>query len=772
MHASTLYVTDTAGRSLLRPVTSGIPLPAGVAPDGAAYTLVDDAGAPVPAQCRVLARWQDGSARWVLVDFQAAPPPGGRLRYELLTAPAGAAARLPAQPAAADDGGLRMGAMRVSRAVGSLLDIAGRLRLEMIAEDAAGKQFRAVAGETVVETAGPVRATLALSGSFRDDGGRRWFDFRLRVTLFAGLSRVLLEPMVLVDADAGLVQHLRALSIRLLPADGMTAAVLGGDPGWQGEAGRQARMLQVDDRHYTVADADGDRAPGWAEWSDGRGIVAVALRDFWQQWPKSLEVDDAAVTVGLLPRFTAGTFAHMHPWYKHDYLFDGDCYRLRTGQARRWQLWLALDGDGETLAACANAPLAAAADPEQALATGAWGRLAPAGTPALADYDAWVERLFDGYCRAIETERDYGAMNWGDWWGERGCNWGNHEYDTPRQILQQYARTGDPKYLRAGETAARHTAEVDVIHAFNPDLVRYFEEDLPVHMPAYPYRPGMVHEHCVGHVGGFHPVADIRALLVSLNVGQSDNPYLCLDPYNLGHIWTEGMMYAWFLTGDPWLRETLERIGDNLARLVEDREFRYFAGDSHSGRVNGWTMLALAGVYELDFDDRYLRAMRLLADDALNEQDPHCGGWLYELPWGHCFCTSRKHVGEAGFITAVRLNGLSRYYDLTGDTRVPDALRRAVTHLNNDTWRDDRADWRYTSCPASQMIEQQGVIILALANCVRITGDQDALRILRKAWAAKFARLQQTALAGKAFSAGVYGCPEAVSWMANAAESV
>ena len=136
-------------------------------------------------------------------------------------------------------------------------------------------------------------------------------------------------------------------------------------------------------------------------------------------------------------------FDHMGPWYKHQYLFNGDCYRLRTGQSRRWQIWLDLSGNGDSLVQCANSPLVPAADPSQAIATGVWGPIEPAGSSQTKAYDQWAENLFvNGYLKSIAVQRDYGALNWGDWWGERGCNWGNHEYDTPRHLLLQFAAHG------------------------------------------------------------------------------------------------------------------------------------------------------------------------------------------------------------------------------------------------------------------------------------------------------------------------------------------
>jgi hypothetical protein len=282
----------------------------------------------------------------------------------------------------------------------------------------------------------------------------------------------------------------------------------------------------------------------------------------------------------------------------------------------------------------------------------------------------------------------------------------------------------------------------------------------------------MVHQHCVGHLSGFYSVEQIRNLYVSFGVGNSPRPYLCLDPYNLGHIWTQGMVYNYFLTGDPWMKETVEKIGDNLADLVEQRKFNFATG-SHVGRVNGWTMLAIAGAYELNFDERYRKAMKLLADDALSAQDPHCGGWLWKLPAGHCDCQT-KHVGEAGFISSVRVNGLSRYYQLSGDQRIPEVIKRAVTYINRDTWLEQHSDWRYTSCPATNPIGQTGVTIAALVNSVRINGEPEHLRILQKAWDAKFERLLKAPSArpglGKTYSTIMYGSPEAMNLFVNGLE--
>jgi hypothetical protein len=768
-----ISVGETAGVDLLRPVTGGVPLARGAVPEGSRFILLNKSGETVPCQYEVLARWPDRSVRWVLLDFQARPPVNGTENFRLKWAEKARESQ-PKQSIKVVRGKVILaesGKVQLLTVPGALFRISGRADVKLVLTDRNGQRCEGVVDSGKIETEGKLRTTLALSGSFRTPDGKRVVDFRFRASIYAGLPQIYLEPQILINADKDMIQYIHHLNLEFVTLHPIQSAKIGGSPGWSGvpASGSPVRLFQIDDENYRMegASGNGSQAPGWLEVNDGKGTMALTLCDFWQQWPKSLEVDLGVVKLGLLPRFEAGSFAHMEPWYKYDFLFDGDSYRLREGQTRRWQVWIDLSGSGETLAKSANMHLVPAADPAQAIDTGEWGYVAPAGTKGMTEYDNWADKLFNGYCRAIHEQRDYGAMSWGDWWGERGCNWGNHEYDTPLHFLLQFARTGDPKYFYVAEKATRHLSEVDVVHFVNPELKKYFSQ---WETPDYPSRPGMVHEHSIGHVGGFHPVEKIRQLYIDLNIENGKEPYLCLDPFNLGHIFTLGMAHYYLLTGDPWVRETIERIGDNLMRLTEDG-CKLFKGWNHAGRTNGWTMLALAGVYKINPLERCLKAMQHIAEDALVEQDPNCGGWLYKLGWGHCNCVTLNHVGEAGFITSVRLNGLSYYHRLTGDDRIPDSLRRAITNLNNDTWIDQDSEWRYTSCPASEHAGQQGVTIQSLVNSVMLTGDQEHLRILRKAWDAKFSSLLEVPAArpglGKEYSSIMYGSPEAMNLFIN-----
>lgn len=766
-----IIVQDTASVKQTRPVTGGVPLPEGAAPRGTAFVLKNAKGSRVPLQSKVLARWNDGSARWMLLDFAADPRANGKSEFHL--AWRGSAKPMqPATPLRVRRGrrpAITSDLVKIERSDEGVFRLNNAFDVALRMTDSRGRIHVGVASRAKIETAGRLRSALLLEGDLKGSSGRRAFSFRMRVTAFAGISRIRVEPMIIVDPEEGVFQPVRELRLEVRPlAAGSASGAIGGNPGWAGPLAKRIspRLFQTDDQQYRIegARARGGRAPGWAEFSTHGARLAVCLRSFWQQWPKSIELAQDCVGLGLLPRFTRGAFDHMKPWLKYGYLFKGACYQLKTGQTRRWDIWMDLSGPGERLCKLANAPSVPVPDPEQALTTSAWGPILPAGRAGSQAYDAWADAMCNAFAEAIEANRDYGAMNWGDWHGERNINWGNNEYDTGNQLLIAFARTGNPSYFYMADAFVRHMSEVDIIHFVNPDLAKSFR-----HSPGFPVRPGCVHEHCLGHVGGFCTEAQAaRIMLASQPPGPHRRAHTGYEPRNLGHLWADGMVRHYFLTGDTWLRESAEMVADSLARLVEDRGYP-FIKQSHGGRTTGWPLQVLAAVYEIAHNRRYLRAMKSLVNGALAEQDPNCGGWLYKLTPGHCWCVKEKHVGAAGFLTAILVNGLTRYCETTGDPRIPAAVHRAMEHLNRDTWRDEVAAWRYTSCPASPIGGQPGVTMLALANSIRLKPDEEQKRIFRKAFQAKLKRLpspdEAPARFGKSFTAGILGSAEAAALM-------
>ena len=208
-----ITVREAAGIAGQRPVTGGVPFPIAAVPKGSEFLLLDEAGKPAPCQTSVLARWKDGSARWVLLDFQASPSAEGLSKYVLRGNVKSNKVAPPAPVKVIDraKGILQTGAIRLGPADDAVVSIGERLDIRLSLIDDQGQRGRGIVESRAIEAEGPLRGTILLRGAFRRPDGSRALGFRLRASLFAGLPRVFLEPHLLVDADSGVVQQIRGL---------------------------------------------------------------------------------------------------------------------------------------------------------------------------------------------------------------------------------------------------------------------------------------------------------------------------------------------------------------------------------------------------------------------------------------------------------------------------------------------------------------------------------------------------------------------------------
>lgn len=99
------------------PVSFGVPLSFGYVGDIKDLALIDETGAPLPFDTRVLARWPDNSVRWVLVDTQISIP-AGRDKIILLCAKSSPVPQLPRIMVRDLPGGLNVDTGKASFCIG------------------------------------------------------------------------------------------------------------------------------------------------------------------------------------------------------------------------------------------------------------------------------------------------------------------------------------------------------------------------------------------------------------------------------------------------------------------------------------------------------------------------------------------------------------------------------------------------------------------------------------------------------------------------------
>ncbi|MFA7003181.1 MAG: hypothetical protein WC429_04010 [Verrucomicrobiia bacterium] len=610
--------SDVADKLRDWPVTSGVPFPKGALGSTRNVQLLDAKGGVVPLQAAVTGRWADGSAKWVLLDFRHS---GGAADYTLEFGPK-ASHHEPKREATTPDCG------------------------ELLLADASGKEHKACIAGLAQEDGGGLRRGLHAAEKL----GESAFAYDARVHVYPGLpwARVLLTVGHAESTNE--LTTIRSLAWRLPKAHGPARFV------------RQ----HTDDR-FESSDGGGKRFSG--------AVGPVFARDFWQNYPKDLEVGPGGATFWLMPRLKADEYdlsnKKNHDWHKLYYWFDAGGYKLRQGMTKTHEVWLGLDGSTPPL----DRPLFAAAPPKWYADSGAFGELtvADAQRAVVGDYDKKVTDTLDAYLKNRERNREFGQFNFGDWWGERIINWGNIEYDTQHAFFLQFARSGDRRFLQAGDEAETHNRDVDTVHYH-----------------AKPERVGCVYAHCIGHVGDYLG----KSPLPGRNQGTARGGF------TVSHTWCEGHMEHYFLTGDQRSLETGLKIADHYGF------WRMMNYDFSNCRDSGWHLILTMAVYRATGDPFYLNAARIMVERVLERQTPKPkvntkgGGWRRMMVPGHCLCEP-AHYGNAGFMVGVLLTGLKWYHLETADPRVARSITMGAHFLIDDMWEESVGGFRYTSCPVS-----------------------------------------------------------------------
>jgi len=326
------------------PVTGGVPLARGALTDPAALRLTAD-GRDLPLQAETLARWPDGSVKWLLLDFQAAT--GTRrlvLHYGKGVRPGAAAKGIAAtennDAVTLDTGvlklrvrrggsgfldGLWFRGKRVFEAAGQRLNFMDALHTDSPADyhpmdrylrTARPDPSRVVVSRVSLEKPGPLHAIVLVEGRYTYKlmgstitGTKIKGDcpFRLRIHAYAGQSLLKVEHFFYYEGDGdhdfvrslGLAVPLPAgpAAVRLIDADGVHPAP-GPITGLYQQSADDYQVWSSDGRALTVG-RRGRRFEGVMDVTAGGVGLAVGVRDFWQQAAKGLRADLRTRRLGL-----------------------------------------------------------------------------------------------------------------------------------------------------------------------------------------------------------------------------------------------------------------------------------------------------------------------------------------------------------------------------------------------------------------------------------------------------------------------------------------
>jgi hypothetical protein len=510
------------------PVTSGVPIPRDVnLTDLSTLRLLDGSSQPIPAQFTPLARWAGAPddtgkpVRWLLLDFQADVPANGMATYRLVNS-GGTTPTFPTLTVTdnADAVTVQTGVaiFNISKTDGNLAapgltaPLTGRLRTP------AGTEYTTTGPVTVTVTLnGPMRASVRVQGAYRDDGGTALLHYTSRYWFYAGQPTVRLfhtvendnlcplaeyEQLDCYDIGSGGSITVTDLSL-VLPTD-LTSPLtytVGGEgdaitgaltddlllyqdssgtdhwnhyptlTDWDGSPldTRPRMQAYVNFRGYrtTLGGAtmdSGDQAAGWLTVAGTGGGWTVAVRDFWQNFPKALRASPGGtLEIGLFP---------------DEFGPAGYGFNLRAGEHKTHEVCLSLSPSPPLLASLS--PLFAAAAPDWYVQSGAFPFAAARDFADWPDYESYIDyqldtaptyedwmNWFPNLPAAIEGTDFYGIFDYGDvpldYEGYLVSPM-NPKYHMDYGMWLQWARGGDPRWFRLAEAADRHIADVDILH--------------------------------------------------------------------------------------------------------------------------------------------------------------------------------------------------------------------------------------------------------------------------------------------------------------------
>ncbi len=681
----TIAVTNETGEP--RPgsrVRFGFPLPKG------AYTAPEqidlfpaEESAPLAAHRHVLSRWDDGSLRALLFDFRDDFAAREQRSYRVAPSAANPASSSPFVTSTprgwliATAGGtyelLRQSYSPIHHDTGSVLFPQG-----VLMEGDHGALYSTIhrAPRSVsVEESSDSQVTFRLEGDYTSPAGQPYMSYVSRITFSRHSPLISLAHTHINTELSHEFSDLRRLELPLgqpLPGSSAQAGLLNTSGSFAEKA--LSPIRQWDDERYgsDPSDATPGRITGaFRVAAPSGGGVTAWIEHAWQRWPKGFRIANDQPILELLPALPSGFGSDLPIPLR--FPFVEDAYRLKWGMAFTERL--TIDPTGHTPLATASAEaqsgLVAVIPASWYAATEAFGATATGDSPLHQRWDAFFDHSFRQHEKRRQQQREYGFLNYGDWFGERARNWGNNEYDTAHAFFTQFMRTGDPELFRSAIVAARHQADVDIVHAY-PDASVIGGNVL----------------HGIGHTGTSSHLIDYGTWSAPLHVSASPNN---------GHTWSEGMIEAWWMAGDAACLESALKLAENMCWVYAPS---FHSGEKVAPRKAGWALRALSRLYEATNDPAYKEAAHTIAHGVIPFQDPATGAWFWDVPlrWSEIH-ESRKQTspGAQTWQLGILLAGLRTYWSATGDPAVVEPIGKLGGFLER-SWVKN-GGWPYITAP-------------------------------------------------------------------------
>jgi len=675
------------------PVTVSIPF-ARAKLTGPQCLVIRDGDVVLPTQRRVLATWDDGSVKWLLVHFQPDLPGNDyrTMHFDIAEAASevqpGLSVTVTETPSGiqVDTGPLTFlvpsdGFLPISNVTLSGQALWGESPFTGFTLRYDGQEVNTTLGpvELEVDEAGPLRAVISVSGKHRKADGSGYLGLRGRITAYAGKAYVEVEHQF-IHTEEEVELSLEKLELKFVPKAVSTPHLALGQ-GYYRTAIQEIDATSPDDALEMTLTTEtmlyqsnehfidcyyGDF---WVDWRDENAGLALSIYQAHQNFPKQLRVDASGITCSLYPD-------------------DVPPSPLLQGMAKTHRIQLHFHPGGTPLQECSTRSLQFQLPDRPALPR-AW----------FQENNPWVEaffparipdrlittlnRLHDGRPKALGMFHfgDASDAGYTDQGRGRGHTvWVNNEYDRPHACALYYGLTGQRRVLDSGLVSARHWLDVDLCH-YSPN----------------PLVNGGLKIHTRYHVtGGVIP----------------------------SHEWTEGLLDYYFLTGRREGLEGARSVAENIMRHMAQPRMRQ--PGASSVREGGWALRAMVGMWLGTGEKKWKAEARRLVDTYLD--------WYDE--YGALLAPYTSHsMPRVTFMISLTVNSFARYLLIEDDERVKKLIVETVDDMLEHCIGPGGISY-YKELPSLRRTGPTLHLLEALTYAYRITGDIQYLKVATRHFAA------------------------------------
>lgn len=236
-----------------------------------------------------------------------------------------------------------------------------------------------------------------------------------------------------------------------------------------------------------IGTMEGTRSKGWVAVGDSTSQTAFWLKDFWESYPSTLQVDNARSDTATVSVYLYSPEAEPYSFEHYDTIshsLEAAYEDVQPGMSTAWgigrssTLYIYRNGDPSISDDIQLGEATFLPTPEYLHRKRAFGIWSLPTRESQRDIvvENTLDSIMDFYNREIERNGWYGYFNYGDvmhtydpWRGQwrydvGGYAWDNTELGTPAMLWYQFLRTASPTVWRMATAMTRHCSEVDSYH--------------------------------------------------------------------------------------------------------------------------------------------------------------------------------------------------------------------------------------------------------------------------------------------------------------------